>query len=286
MCRLRTIGFIAASILIIPSAAHGQFKHAAWRSDYDAARKEAIQKGLPLFLVVYSENCVHCQRLETGPLRDRGVVELLNKRFVPFRIDGAKAPKLIEALRIQAFPTVVVAGTDGKVVAFLEGYQEPRVLADHLQQALTSDAARAVADRPEAKAVDRSRRAKDLLAQAREAVGNEKYSTALDLCEILETNYSDLSEGKEAAELAVRILSSPDKLTRACESMNERLATMYAALGESWAKKGDIEQARAAFEKAVRTAPASPIARRAQARLAELAVKPAAVRTNYGKLDR
>jgi thioredoxin-related protein len=269
MSRLRTIAFAAAWVVMLAlSPVRAQERNAAWRGDYDTARKEAVNKGLPLFLVVYSDNCVHCRRLEAGPLRDHGVVELLNQRFVPIRVNGAKAPKLIEALRIQAYPTLVVAGTDGKVITFLEGYQEPRMLADQLQRALTVQAP------ADSKANNRERRAKELLAEARVANAAEKYSTALQVCEILGTTYKDLDEGKRAAELAAEIRSHPEKLAEACEDLSERLASMYFTLGETWLKKGEKDRAAAYFENAVRTAPASAIARDAQARLAVLQAKP------------
>jgi tetratricopeptide (TPR) repeat protein len=310
------------------------------------------------------------------------VVELLNGRYVPLRLDANKCPKLMEALRIQAYPTMIIAGADGKIIAFLEGYQEARALTDHLQRALAvqtpdwmardfqeaskavgaGDYAKAVpllkgiledgkdrpvqtkakavldeieqqaagrlvrvtqlqdrgqyseamdlltelmsrypgtqaagdgakmltqlADRPELKANRRDRRAKDLLAQAREAFRAEKYPTALELCEILETTYKDLPEGKHGAELAGEIRSSPERLARACESLNERLAAMYARLGETWLTKGDKEQAAAYFEKAVRVAPASLVAREAQAKLTALAGKPPTMTTEFVKPEK
>src|SRR5262249_48613332 len=34
-----------------------------WRTDYNAARKEATEKGLPLFVVVGTDNCFYCRKL-------------------------------------------------------------------------------------------------------------------------------------------------------------------------------------------------------------------------------
>ena len=138
--------------------------------------------------------------------------------------------------------------------------------------------------RPRRQAVrNRSQRAKELLTQCREAFKAEKYGTALELCQILETTYKDLDEGAQGVQLAGEIRSSPEKLTLACEHFNERLASMYATLGDTWLKKGEKEQAAACFEKAVRTAPASMVARDAQAKLATLIGKPQAVTTGFRK---
>ena len=66
----------------------------------------------------------------------------------------------------------------------------------------------------------------------REAFAGEKYSRTLELCEILETGYKDTPEGKQGAELAGSIRSSPDKLAVACEHLNERptVETLEAGL--------------------------------------------------------
>ena len=244
----------------------------------------------------------------------------MNERYVPAAVDAAKSPRLTEALRIQAYPTMIIAAADGKILAFLEGYQDARPLHDHLQRALAvqtpdwmardfQEASKAIAageyakavsllkkvledgkdrpvqtkakavldeieqqaagrlvrvkqledkgqyaeamdlltelisryagtqpaadgaktlttlaERPEFKTNQRARRAKDLLAQAREAFAAQQYSDALEFCEILETTYKDLPEGQRGAELAGEIRSSPDKLAGACEKLNERLA--------------------------------------------------------------
>jgi tetratricopeptide (TPR) repeat protein len=374
-----TVAACAGMLVLSPVPARGADKPVAWRADYDSARKEAADKGRPLFLEFQTDECFHCRRLENGPFKDPAVVSLLNERYVPLRVDAAKSPRLTEALRIQAYPTMIIAATDGKIIAFVEGYVEARVLVEHLQRSLAvqtpdwmardfqeasravgaGDYARAVpllkgvledgkdrpvqakaksvldeidqqaagrlvrvrqlqdrgqydaamdllaelmsrypgtqsaadgakmlttlADRPEIKTNQRARRAQDLLAQAREAFKSEKFSVALELCEILETTYKELSEGKEGASLAREIRSSPEKLSQAAEHLNERLAAMYATLGESWLQKGDKDQAAACFEKAVRAAPASLVARDAQLKLTSLTTRAPAIPTQFQK---
>src|SRR5262245_50249410 len=288
MSRMRAITAAVAGMLVVSaSPARAADKQVEWRADYDAARKEAVDKARPIFLEFHTDECFHCRRLENGPFHDPAVVSLLNERFIPLRVDGNKSPRLTEALRIQAYPTMIIAAADGKILAFLEGYQEARPLYDHLQRSLAvqtpdwmardyQEASKAItageyakavsllknvledgkdrpvqtkaravldeieqqaagrlvrvkqfqdrgqyaeamdllaelmsryagtqsagdgakmltklADRPELKATQRDRRAKDLLAQARDAFAAEKYSRALELCEILETTYKE-----------------------------------------------------------------------------------------------
>jgi thioredoxin-like negative regulator of GroEL len=107
-----------------------------WRTDYNAARREATEKGLPLFLDFGTEECYHCRRLDQTTFRDPAIVKLLNERFVPLRVDANREPALAQALRIQAYPTLVLAGHDGKILGTVEGYLESPRLSDHLQRAL------------------------------------------------------------------------------------------------------------------------------------------------------
>ena len=381
-CVNRTAAGAVAGMLLWMTAALGADRPVQWRPDYDSARKEATAKALPIFLEFHTEDCYHCRRLEAGPLKDAAVSSVLNERYIPLRVDANKSPRLAEALRIQSYPTMIIASADGKIITFIEGYQDAKPLADHLQRALAvqtpdwmardyNEAAKAVgmgeyakavallkgvladgksrpvqtkaksvldeieqqaagrlvrvkqlqdkgqysdavdllaelmsryagtqpaadgaklltglAERPEVKANQRTRRAQDLLAQAREAYKSERVSAALELCEILETTYKDLAEGRQGLELAGEIRANPEKMAIACQNLNERLASLYASLGETWMQKGDREQAAAYFDKAVKAAPASAVGRDAQAKLTGLSPKPPAVPTNFQKPDR
>lgn len=273
---------IIAGTLVVAGTGIAEEKLPAWRSDYDAARKESIEKGLPVFLQIYSEGCIHCQRLDSGPLRNPAIVNLLNERYVPMRVEASKAPKLVEAMQIRLFPTMIIAGTDGNVVAFLEGYQDANGLFNHLQRA-SAASSNGKAKRTEDAVSPRALRARAILTEAQDAFRGEKFGLSLEFCAVLEANYNDLDEGRLAARLAAEIRTSPEKLAIACESMNDRLATMYATLGDSWLKIGDREQATACFEKAVRTAPASPAAREAQQKLSRLVNKTSLLTTEIAK---
>ena len=63
---------VTAAALLLPATAPAA-DPVAWRTDYTAARKEAVEKGLPLFVVVGTDDCFYCRKLEGGPLRDATV---------------------------------------------------------------------------------------------------------------------------------------------------------------------------------------------------------------------
>jgi hypothetical protein len=109
-----------------------------WRTDYNTARKEAQEKGLPLMVVIGTTDCYYCRKLEAGPLKDDGITKLLAGGFIPLKLDATRAPELAKALKVQLYPTTVLAGPDGKIYAFIEGYIEADRLGEQLRRTATA----------------------------------------------------------------------------------------------------------------------------------------------------
>ena len=107
-----------------------------WRKDYNAARKEAAEQGKPIFIDFGTEECFHCRRLDGTTFRNAEIVQILNDRFIPLKVDANREPALTQALRIQAYPTMIVASSDGKILGTIEGFMEAGRLNEHMQRAL------------------------------------------------------------------------------------------------------------------------------------------------------
>jgi thioredoxin-related protein len=341
----------------------------AWRSDYNSVRREAKEKNRPIILVFTTENCFWCNKLETTTFHDAAVLKLVNERFIPIRLNAQQNPQLTEALRIQSFPTLILAAPGGKIVGTLEGFVEAPRFIVHLQHALdllnepewmlrdfreasnsANDPARAVAllkgiledgqDRPvqaqarrlldsleqqaadslakakqqvnngqsdeavsalselqhtyagtraaaeaaqiadtlalkpEVKAEQRSKRARELMAQAREDYRTQQYLCCIDRCEVLAASYADLPEGAQAAQLVADIKSNPQWLQQACENLSDRLGLLYLCLAEAWLKKGQPQEAVVYLERVIQAFPGSHQAEIAQARLSQIQGQP------------
>lgn len=124
--------------LIAPTVTAADPAPIAWRTDYNAARKEATEKGLPLFLVVGTEDCFYCRKLEGSTFKDAGITSQIAGNFIPLKIDANREPALAKALKVQAYPTMVLAGSDGKIHNFIEGYLEADRLNEHMKRAVTA----------------------------------------------------------------------------------------------------------------------------------------------------
>src|SRR5207248_11504832 len=123
---------------------------------------------------------------------------------------------------------------------------------------------KALTDKPEIKAVQRTRRARELLAQAREDYRTQQYLYCLERCEVLSANYPDLPEGVEAIQLATEIKGNPEWMRQACETLSDRLGVLYLSLAETWLKKGEPQQAMTCLERVVQTLPGTRQAEAAQ----------------------
>src|SRR5262249_26698981 len=273
-----------------------------WPTDHKQARQEAADKNLPLVLDFGTEDCFYCKKLDATTFRDPGVTAVLNKSFIPLKVDADRERGLAQALRIDHFPTLVIAGPDGKIVATQEGYLDAARCTELLQRTIASlsnpewmtrdyqeaakaiaasDFARAIAllrsviedkgDRPvqvkarqvlsdleqqaagqlarakqhldngqteegmarltelvrtysgsaaateagrmlgslaqgpEIQNQQRTKRARDLLAQAREDFRTQRYLACLDKCEDLAASYADQVESADAVQLATQI---------------------------------------------------------------------------------
>lgn len=129
---------IAAALLLGFLTSSASAQEITWRYNYNTARSLAQKKGVPLMLDIGTDNCLYCDKLDATTLRHPAIVSLVNERFVPLKVHAPSNPSLIEALRIQAYPTVVLAAPDGKILATLEGYMEPTRFLEHLQRAIGS----------------------------------------------------------------------------------------------------------------------------------------------------
>jgi thioredoxin-related protein len=132
-----------------------------------------------------------------------------------------------------------------------------------------------LASQPEIKTQQRTRRARELLAQAKEEYRAQQYLLCIDHCEVLAAGYGDLPEGVEAVQLAAEIKNNPDWMQQACESLTDRLGLMYLALAETWLKKGQPQQAVSCLERLIQALPGTRQAELAQMRLAQIRGQPA-----------
>jgi thioredoxin-related protein len=124
-----------ACVLLALVAGVARAEGVQWRKDYNEARKEAAEKDRPLFLDFGTEDCFWCKRLDADVFHDKDVIALVNEQFIPMRVDGNRDTRLVEALRIHSYPTLVFASPDGRILGVQEGYLDAGRLQEQLRRA-------------------------------------------------------------------------------------------------------------------------------------------------------
>ncbi|MCZ2342555.1 MAG: thioredoxin family protein [Bacteroidales bacterium] len=218
------LALLGAALTLFSSPTFAQNPTVNWRSDYNSARKEAVESGKPMLVEIGTENCFYCKKMQATTLQDAGIVELLNSRFIPLKVDANAEPALVQALRIQMYPTTVLAGPDGKIHGFLQGYVSAEQLKDHAERAVLA------VTTPDWVARD--------LQEANKAIGTSDYTRAVSLLKGITTNAKNspaktkatqvLAELEQSAanRLArVKVLESQGELTAATNLLTEIMRT-------------------------------------------------------------
>lgn len=133
-----------------------------------------------------------------------------------------------------------------------------------------ADLARHMAKNAEVVTQQRTRRAQDLLLQAKKDYQSQQYIPCLDRCETLRMHYGDLPQAAEAMQLTEELRNNPEWLQNACETLTDRLGSMYRSLAECWINRGEFQQARHCLEYVTRAFPGTRQAEAARLRLEQL----------------
>jgi tetratricopeptide (TPR) repeat protein len=216
-----------------------------WWTDYNAARKEAQEKGLPLLVVVGTDNCFYCRKLEAGPLKDAGIAQTLAGGFVAIKLDATRAPELAKALKVQMYPTTVLAAPDGKIHAFIEGYVEADRLGEQLKRTATAVATADWAARD--------------FNEASKALAASDYPRAVTLLKGIARDAGDKPVGAKARQLLDEV---------------EKVAAGALARAKQLEQRGQIPEATDVLAEAVKLYAGTRAAADAATLLAGLAEKP------------
>jgi thioredoxin-related protein len=234
---------LCSLVVFLTTATSSPAQEVKWRTDYVMALKEAADSGKPLFVNVGTENCYWCKQLDLRTFKDAPLVAVINERCVPLKIDAARHAYLVQALRVQSYPTLVFASPDGTILKFKEGFMESPALREQIvkvlakvgtpdwmrrdfeaaQRAITeSDNPRAIVllrnvaddgkDRPiQVKArtmlQDLEKQAAERAAQAKELANSGKTTEAIAAINQINRVYPGTLAARESKQLMLRLAS-------------------------------------------------------------------------------
>jgi uncharacterized protein YyaL (SSP411 family) len=137
-CPLSRTVVCAIVLLSLSRPAHAE--GVRWRQDYAAALKEAAQKGAPLLVNVGTADCYWCKQLDARTFVDEEIIRLLADRVVPLKLDASSSANayLVNALRVQSYPTLVFASPDGAILGYREGFLDAAGMKEQLNRAIVA----------------------------------------------------------------------------------------------------------------------------------------------------
>ena len=189
----RAIALFVLVCALGPAPATAADPRIEWRTDYAAARKESQETGLPILVQIGNEDCFYCKKMEATTLKDLGVATLIGN-FIPLKINGAKDANLVQKLNVQLYPTTVLAGADGTIHAFVQGYVEADTFKEQLKRTSELVAAEVKAGKE--------------LAEASSAIRSGEYSRAIPILQRL----SIVAKGKPAETRARALITDVEKV--------------------------------------------------------------------------
>lgn len=132
MKKLALLAFVAANLFAADIA---------WNETFEQAQAKAKKESKPLMVLITSEQCRWCRKLEATTLQDDEIVTKVNTQFIPVHVTRDKSvyPKNLTAKMV---PMSYFLDAEGKVVYSIPGYWPPEdyqsVLDDALRKAKKS----------------------------------------------------------------------------------------------------------------------------------------------------
>jgi YHS domain-containing protein len=113
-----------------------------WQTQLKTAHAQAQAEGKLLLLHFYDDNCVWCDRLESGAFQTPEVASAIQKDYVPVKIHAGKNPSIASTFKVTRYPTDVIVTTQGQALSHMVSPQDAgRYVAMLAQNAVPAPAA-------------------------------------------------------------------------------------------------------------------------------------------------
>lgn len=112
----------------------------AWQESFASAQAKAKKESKPMLVIITTEQCRWCRKLESTTLSDDEVISKINSRFVPVHVTRDKSvyPKNLTAKMV---PMSYFVDGNGNVISSMPGYWPSEdyqsILDDALRKAKT-----------------------------------------------------------------------------------------------------------------------------------------------------
>ncbi|HVB24990.1 MAG TPA: DUF255 domain-containing protein [Ktedonobacteraceae bacterium] len=87
-----------------------------WRHWGQAAFQEAVEQDKPIFLLITSLWCQWCHLLDETTLSEGTIITILNRDYIPIRVDSDLRPDVNQRYNQNGWPSVVLLTTEGEIL--------------------------------------------------------------------------------------------------------------------------------------------------------------------------
>ncbi len=129
----KTSAAILAVVLAVPGFAGAvQAAPIAWQKDIRSALRTSADEDKPLMVMVGAGWCGYCHKMLQQTFPDPALALRVNAQFVPVLLDADEQAELVQKLKVDAMPTVLVISPERKIVGRFAGFQSAAQLAARL----------------------------------------------------------------------------------------------------------------------------------------------------------
>jgi len=97
-----------------------------WRTDLEAAQKEAAASGRIVLIFFHADWCQPCKWMDGGTFANRAVAEYVRQNFIPVKVDDTKETSAItKKYLVRLYPTVLFLASSGEPLSIMLGPRPP-----------------------------------------------------------------------------------------------------------------------------------------------------------------
>ena len=114
------------------------------KKGWEYALAEAKTKNKLVFLDAFTSWCGPCKLLKNTTFTDKAAGDFFNKNFINVTVDMEKGIgiSLAKKYNVDAYPTLIIADSEGNVVTYTKGYISPEQLIEFGKYALSASKTR------------------------------------------------------------------------------------------------------------------------------------------------
>jgi len=94
---------------------------------------QAKKQQKKVFLYFWADWCQYCGKMEEETLSKKAVIDLLNKNFIPIKINSEVDRSIAERYFVRGLPTTWFLSAQGEKISNLPGYVEPDLFVPILE---------------------------------------------------------------------------------------------------------------------------------------------------------